>query len=265
MEIPENYLNTNRQAWNQRVEPHLQSELYDMDNFVAGATSLNSIELDLLGDVKDLNILHLQCHFGQDSLSLARMGAKVTGVDLSDTAIEKARTLNTQLGLNAEFICCDVYDAPNHINQQFDIVFTSYGTIGWLPDMDKWAGVISHFLKPGGRLVFVEFHPVVWMFDDNFERVSYNYFNTETIVETTDGTYADRNAPIKTETVGWNHDLGEVIGALISKGLIVESFKEYDYSPYNVFRDMEQVGEKQYRLKKIGNKLPMVYSIVCKK
>lgn len=265
MEIPENYLNTNRQAWNQRVEPHLQSALYDMDNFVAGATSLNSIELDLLGDVKGLNILHLQCHFGQDSLSLARMGAKVTGVDLSDKAIEKARQLNTQLGLDATFICCDVYDAPNHINQKFDIVFTSYGTIGWLPDMDKWAAIVTHFLKPGGRFVFVEFHPVVWMFDDNFERVAYNYFNAETIVETTDGTYADRTAPITTQTTSWNHNMAEVLTALINQGIAINKLQEFDYSPYNVLGDMEQTGPRQYRIKKMGNKLPLVYALVCKK
>jgi 2-polyprenyl-3-methyl-5-hydroxy-6-metoxy-1,4-benzoquinol methylase len=235
--------------------------LYDMDNFVAGATSLNSIELNLLGDVKGLNILHLQCHFGQDTLSLARMGAKVTGVDLSDTAIEKARTLNTQLGLDAEFICCDVYALPQHLNQQFDIVFTSYGTIGWLPDMDKWAGIVAHFLKPGGRFVFVEFHPVVWMFDDNFERVAYNYFNTETIVETTEGTYANRAAPITTQTTSWNHNMAEVLTALINQGIAITTVQEFDYSPYNVLGDMEQTSPRQYRNKKMGNKLPLVYAL----
>ena len=265
METLENYKESNRIAWNQRVEPHLQSELYDVEEFKQGKTSLNKIELDLLGDIKGKSVLHLQCHFGQDSLSLARMGAKVIGVDLSDAAIETARKLNTELGLDAEFVCCDVYDSPNHINQQFDMVFTTYGTIGWLPDMDKWAEVIAHFLKPGGKLVFVEFHPAGWMFDDDLTHVAYNYFNADTIVETTEGTYADRNAPIKTETVSWNHDLGEVLTALLSKGLKIESFKEYDYSPYNVFRDMEQVGDRMYRLKKMGNRLPMVYSVVCNK
>lgn len=261
METPENYKESNRDSWNQRVEPHLKSDLYDLEGFKKGNTSLNTIELELLGDVTGKSILHLQCHFGQDSLSLARMGANVVGVDLSDKAIDTAQQLNSELGLNAEFVCCDVYDSPNHINQQFDIVFTTYGTIGWLPDMDKWAGVIAHFLKPGGKLVFVEFHPVVWMFDDDFNAVAYNYFNADTIVETSEGTYADRSAPIKTETVSWNHNLAEVMTALINKGLRIELFKEYDYSPYNVFRDTEQVGERQYRLKKMGNKLPMVYAI----
>jgi 2-polyprenyl-3-methyl-5-hydroxy-6-metoxy-1,4-benzoquinol methylase len=261
MEMPKNYKESNRDGWNQRVEPHLKSDLYDLEGFKKGKTSLNTIELELLGDVAGKSILHLQCHFGQDSLSLARMGANVVGVDLSDKAIDTARQLNTELGLNAEFVCCDVYDSPNHINQKFDIVFTTYGTIGWLPDMDKWAGVIAHFLKPCGRLVFVEFHPVVWMFDDDFNTVAYNYFNADTIVETSEGTYADRSAPIKTETVSWNHNLAEVMTALINKGLRIELFKEYDYSPYNVFRDTEQVGERQYRLKKMGNKLPMVYAI----
>jgi 2-polyprenyl-3-methyl-5-hydroxy-6-metoxy-1,4-benzoquinol methylase len=114
-----------------------------------------SIELELLGNVKGLSILHLQCHFGQDSLSLARMGAHVTGIDLSDKAIKTAQELNAELHLNAEFICSDIYDLPQHLNKQFDIVFTSYGTIGWLPDLNKWAQIIHHFLKPEGKFIFV--------------------------------------------------------------------------------------------------------------
>jgi 2-polyprenyl-3-methyl-5-hydroxy-6-metoxy-1,4-benzoquinol methylase len=236
-----------------------------MAGFMQGNTSLNAIELRLLGDVAGKSILHLQCHFGQDSLSLARMGANVTGVDFSDKAIAQAQQLNAELGLDATFVCCDVYDAPNHINQQFDVVFTSYGTIGWLPDMDRWAAVVARFLKPGGRFVFVEFHPVVWMFDDNFETVAYNYFKDEAIVETNDGTYADKDAAIRTQTISWNHGMGEVLTALLNSGLRFTQVQEYDYSPYNCFAGMEQVEEKKFRIKKMGNKLPLVYAVVAEK
>ena len=138
-----------------------------------GRTSLNSIELDLLGDVKGKQILHLQCHFGQDSISLSRLGAKVTGMDLADKAIDAARQLSTKCATDTEFVLSDIYDLPNVLNKKYDIVYTSYGTIGWLPDLDQWAGVISHFLKPGGKFIFVEFHPFVWMYDDDFTHVKY--------------------------------------------------------------------------------------------
>ena len=158
-----NYIELNRESWNNRVEPHLKSEFYNLELFLKGKNSLNEIELNLLGEIKGKSILHLQCHFGQDTISLSRLGAKVTGVDLSDKSIEKARELATQTNSDAQFICCDLYDLPNHLDQQFDFVFSSYGTIGWLPDLDKWAKVISSFLKPTGKFIFVEFHPVVWL------------------------------------------------------------------------------------------------------
>ena len=166
-----NYIEINKQSWNKKTDFHIASEFYDNESFIKGKSSLNEIELNLLGDIKGKSILHLQCHFGQDTISLNRLGAKITGVDLSDRAIEKANELAKETNAEANFICCDIYDLPNFLDEKFDIVYTSYGTIGWLPDMDKWASIISHFLKPKGKFIFVEFHPVVWMFDDDFNRV----------------------------------------------------------------------------------------------
>ena len=260
-----NYLQINKQLWNNKTEVHLNSEFYDNENFIKGKSSLNPIELALLGDVKGKSVLHLQCHFGQDTISLSRMGAKTVGVDLSDKAIATAKDLAAKTNTNAEFICCDVYDLPNHLNQQFDMVYTSYGTIGWLPDIDKWAKVVSQFLKPGGQFLFVEFHPVVWMFDYDFKKVEYSYFNVEPIIETEEGTYADKNANIKDESVSWNHDLSEVINSLIKNGLSIKQFNEYDYSPYNCFNNTVEVAPNQYRVKHLGAKIPMVYSLVASK
>ncbi len=178
-----NYIDINKQSWNNKVDFHVKSDFYDLDGFLKGNTSLNNIELTLLGNIKRKSILHLQCHFGQDTISLARLGAAVTGIDLSDKAIEKAQELSLKTHTAASFICCNIYDLPQHLDKQFDIVFTSYGTIGWLPDLDKWAYIVSQFLKPNGRFVFVEFHPVVWMFDDDFSKIGYNYFNTGPIVK----------------------------------------------------------------------------------
>ena len=191
--IPD-YIKINKETWNHKIAVHIASDFYNNAAFLKGKTSLNSIETDLLGDVADKNILHLQCHFGQDSLSLARLGAKVTGIDFSDQAIGKAKEYSKQLNLDATFICCDVYDTPNYLHKKFDVVFTSYGTIGWLPDIDKWASIVSHFLKPGGIFVFVEFHPFIWMYDNDFKNVQYHYFKSEPIIEEEMGTYADKNA-----------------------------------------------------------------------
>ncbi|TAF35184.1 MAG: class I SAM-dependent methyltransferase [Cytophagales bacterium] len=263
--IHKNYLEINKQSWNKKTDIHLKSDFYDLQGFLNGNTSLNEIELKLLGNITGKNILHLQCHFGQDTISLARLGAKVTGVDLSDNAIDKANLLAEKTRTKADFICCDIYDLPQHLDKEFDFVFTSYGTIGWLPDLEKWAEIISKYLRPGGKLIFVEFHSVVWMFDDNFNKIGYNYFNTGPIIETETGTYADREAPITQEYVMWNHGIGEVLNSLIKNGLEINSFDEFDYSPYNCFRDTIEFEPKKYRIKHLDNKIPMIYAIVATK
>lgn len=260
-----NYLDINRKSWNERVGLHVDSEFYDNEAFLAGKPSLKVIELSLLGDVKGKTILHLQCHFGQDSISLARMGAAVTAVDLSDKAIETGQKMSQSLGFDVDFVCSDVYEAPMHIDRKFDIVFTSYGVIGWLPDMDKWASVIAHFLKPGGKLVFVEFHPVVWMFDDDFKQVTYKYDKADPIVEQLSGTYADQDAGVSLDTVSWNHGLAEVFSALMANGLVITAFQEFDYSPYNCFRHMDECEPGKFRVKHLGDRIPMVYALEARR
>jgi 2-polyprenyl-3-methyl-5-hydroxy-6-metoxy-1,4-benzoquinol methylase len=260
----QNYLEINRNSWNRKTEIHLHSAFYDMEGFLKGNTSLNSIELNLLGDVKGKRILHLQCHFGQDSISLSRMGAEVTGIDLSDAAIAQAREIAAKTGTNTRFICSDVYQLPEVLHEKFDLVFTSYGTIGWLPDMDKWARVITHFLKPEGSFVFAEFHPVVWMFDSAFKEVAYNYFNSEPIVETESGTYAEKESDITLDYVSWNHSLGEVLSALLANGLTLEQFQEFDYSPYDCFKGTVEIAPRKYRIQHLENKIPMVYALKAK-
>lgn len=261
----EDYRHINRQAWNRRTEVHQQSNFYNQEAFLKGKNSLNSIELDLLGSVVGKKILHLQCHFGQDSLSLVRQGAAVTGVDLSDKAIDLARQTAQELNLPADFICCDLYDLPQHLDDQFDLVFTTYGTIGWLPDLNAWAQLIQRYLKPNGRLIFVEFHPVLWIFDADFSKIEYRYFQSEAIVETAKGTYTDGDEQLQVDSVSWNHGLAEVFRSLKQAGLRIDDFQEYDYSPYPCFKGMVDDGEGHYRLAKHQNKLPMVYSLVASK
>lgn len=261
MEKANDYLAINRNSWNNKTDVHVASDFYDMEGFRKGNNSLNSIELELLGDIRGKKILHLQCHFGQDSISLSRLGAEVIGVDLSDKAIEHARKIASELNSTAEFICCDVYNLPQELDREFDIVFTSYGTIGWLPDLDQWAEVVSRFLKPGGTFVFAEFHPFIWMFDNSFEKIAYNYFNSGPIIETESGTYADRNVEITQEYVCWNHSLSEVMNSLIQNGLDIKVFNEYDYSPYNCFNKTIEIAPKKFRIEDLGDMIPMVYAL----
>ena len=261
MEMYQSYFEENKQSWNKRTAVHKDSVFYDLDSFKKGKLSLNKIELDELGDVKGKSLLHLQCHFGMDTMSWARAGAGCVGVDLSDEAINLAKEINAELKLSAEFVCCNVYDLKQHLDKKFDIVFTSYGTIGWLPNLDKWAAIIAHFLKPGGIFYIADFHPALWMMDENFEKIKYNYFNTEVITEEISGTYSDRDAPIKSIEHGWNHPFSEIINALLKHNLHIQQFNEFPFSPYNCFKNLQQGPDGMWRIKGLDEKMPMLYSI----
>ena len=179
----EDYYKINKEAWNARTEIHLHSSFYDLNKFKREVKSVPDLDLSLLGDVREKSILHLQCHFGMDTLSLSKLRANVVGVDFSEEAIQTAKSLNEELGLNAQFCCCNIYDAPTVLQgQQFDIVYTSYGVVNWLPDLIQWGQVISQMLKDGGKFVIVEFHPILWMFDENFSQVRYAYSRKEPYV-----------------------------------------------------------------------------------
>ncbi len=261
MEIYQSYFEENKKSWNKRTAVHKDSEFYDLAAFKKGKSSLTKIELEELGDVKGKSLLHLQCHFGMDTMSWERAGASCVGVDLSDEAINLAKEINAELNLKTEFVCSNVYDLKGQLNKKFDIVFTSYGTIGWLPDLDKWAEIVAHFLKPGGIFYIADFHPTLWMMDENFEKIKYNYFNTEVITEEVSGTYSDRDAPIRSTEHGWNHPFSEIFNALIKQGLQIQQFNEYPYSPYNCFNNLEKGADDMYRIKGMDEKMPMMYSI----
>lgn len=268
IKVMENYdqlFAANRHGWNLRAEVHKTSGFYDVEKWKQGGTSLTSIELREAGDVRGKTLLHLQCHFGQDTLSWARLGAQVTGCDLSDKSIEYARQLSEELRLPAKFVCCNVYDLPQHLDGRFDIVFTSYGTIGWLPDLTRWAEVIRHFLKPGGFFYIADFHPVVWMFDDKMERFQYPYHNTGVIETEQSGTYADRSANIRYKEFGWNHSLSEIINSLVGQGLDIEFLNEYPYSPFDCFDNTVKGEDGNYRIRGLEGIIPMVYSIGARK
>lgn len=261
MNAEENYIEINRKLWNEKTEHHVKSDFYDMEGFLAGNTSLKTPELELLGDVKGKNIVHLQCHFGQDTLSLARMGAKMTGVDLSDASIDYANELTKEMGLEAKFIASDIYDVPKVLDEQFDVVFNTYGVLGWHPDAQRWAKVVAGLLKKGGEMIIVDFHPMVWMFDNEFTKFQYPYFNTGPIVETLEGTYADKEADIKLKEIGWNHTMSDIIQALIDAGLTIEVFKEYNWAAYDCFKNTVKIADGKWQIKGMEGIIPMMYAI----
>ncbi len=258
------YFKDNERLWDEKTPVHLKSEFYDLQGFLSGKTSLMQPELEDLpaSFVNGKSMLHLQCHFGQDSLSFARMGAKVTGIDLSGNAIAAAKELNKQLALDATFVKSNLYDLPENLEGQFDIVFTSYGTITWLPDLVKWAKIINHFLKPGGTFYIVETHPLLYLFDYDNHTISYNYFNSgKPYSEEVEGTYADPDSDLKATEHFWCHSLHEVIQPLLQEGLQLVDFKEYDYSPYDCFPNMEKDGEQVFRYKKTGTSIAHLFSL----
>ena len=242
------YFETNKATWNEKVKVHTQSEMYDLEAFKQGKSSLMPYELEALGDVKGKHLLHLQCHFGQDTLSWSRLGATCVGVDLSDEGIKIAQQLNEELKLDARFVCCNVLDTSAHVKDMFDIVFTSYGVIGWLPDLKPWGRMIADRLKSGGTFFMAEFHPIVWMFDylQTPPVLKYGYMQDEVIYEEYEGTYADEGSKMVSKEYGWNHGLSEVINALTAAGLHIEYLNEHDESPYNVLPDLEPTKSGMY-------------------
>mgnify|MGYP001178175407 CR=1 FL=1 len=255
---------SNRRLWNNLASIHPQTKFYDVDGFIEGRCSLTEIEQDVLGDIAGKKVLHLQCHFGLETLSMARRGAAVTGVDFSDVAVRKARALNDQLKLDAQFVCCDVNELDQYLDDKYDLVFASFGVIGWHCDLGKWARIVAHFMKDGGRFCFAEFHPVLWMLSDDHKRFEYSYFKGEVLVVENEGSYADPDATDMGTAYSWNHSLSELFQALEDHGLVIRDFREYDYSPYPCFQDA--VGENgRYRIKDLEKTLPLAYSLSAMK
>lgn len=168
-------------------------------------------------------------------------------------------------GTDVSLLVSDVYEADKFLAEKFDIVFTSYGVIGWLPDLDRWAKIISHFLKPKGKFIFAEFHPFVWMYDDNFTDVTYSYFNTGAINEVYDGTYAQKDAPISQEYVMWNHATSEVLQSLLKHNLALTSFQEFNWSPYPFFSSTVEFEKGKFRIPQFEDRIPIVFALTAQK
>jgi len=256
--------------WNELVDIHAQSEMYALKEFKRGKNKLNPIERKELGSVKGKSLLHLQCHFGTDTLSWAMLGAQVTGVDFSEKAIQLAQSLSAELNILGRFVCCDLYNLPKHLDEQFDIVFTSYGVLCWLPDLKKWAELISRYLKPGGVFYIVESHPFSMVFNEDIKlkdlQVHYPYFDKHTRKFESDGDYADPNVHVQHKTeYEWTHTIGEIINSLIDAGLQIEFLHEFPYLCWREFPFMQKSSDGYYRLPKGMPSIPLAFSLKAKK
>ena len=262
-------MKSNENLWDHWTELHEQSEFYDVAGFKAGKLTLHDIEKEELGDVAGKSLLHLQCHFGLDTLSWARLGANVTGVDFSEKAIARARSLSQETGIPANFVQSNVYDLPNNLTGQFEIVFTSYGALWWLPDIEGWAKVVSRFLKPGGTFLLVEFHPIASVFDvdDSGElKAMYPYFSRPQPLEfQVQGSYAVSDPDYHGVEYGWNHSMGEYVTSLIEAGLRIESLREFPMANWKMFPSMEQGADGWWRFPSEMGEIPLMFSLKATK
>jgi SAM-dependent methyltransferase len=261
----DSYQQANLALWNEWADINLNSRTYDLPAFKAGKCSLQSIELEELGDVSGKTLLHLQCHFGLDTLSWARRGAVVTGTDFSDRAIALAQSLAREVGVDARFICSDLYALPDVLTGRFDIVFTSYGVLCWLRDLKRWAEIAAHFLKPGGTFYIAEFHPFIQVFDEGDPaelRVRHGYFyQAEPREWAVQGSYADRAAVVRQPVeYEWTHSLGEIVSALAGAGLHLEFLHEFTGSVDRMLDCMERAPDGWWRLKGQPD-LPLMFSV----
>ncbi|GAP16050.1 protein containg methyltransferase domain [Longilinea arvoryzae] len=256
-------MQANRRMWDAWAQVNLHSAMYNHADFLHGRNTLHALELAELGSVQGQSLLHLQCHFGHDTFSWARLGASVTGMDFSPEAIKIAQQTGVDLNLPARFICCNLYDLPQHLAETFDVVFTSYGVLTWLPDVREWARIAARYVRPGGVFYMAEYHPFSMVFDDEGQRVEqrYPYFNEGAIVLPVDGTYADRAADVHGETYEWSYPLGEVISALIDAGLRIQFVHEFPYTNYPAFPWLEQRADGNYYPQPGIPSLPLTFSI----
>jgi SAM-dependent methyltransferase len=275
------YTQSNRRLWDEWTTINERSDFYALESFKKGegldrphdaapGVRVRGYEVEEVGEVKGKSLLHLQCHFGIDTLSWARLGARVTGIDFSVPAIERARGLADELGIEARFLVSSVQDLRDNLDGTFDIVYTSRGAITWLPDLSEWASTIVHFLCPGGIFYITEFHPILWALDDASEelRVAYPYFPSgEPVVFPVEGSYADPDAEVQTEVeYAWPHPIGEVVTAIAGAGLVVELLNEFDWVDYKAMKFLEQSEDGRWRLPKdVKGELPLMYSLRARK
>jgi len=267
----QDYMNSNRALWNEMTPIHARSAFYDVDGFKRGRITLGNLEREEVGDVAGKSLLHLQCHFGMDTMSWARLGASVTGVDFSDEAIALARSLSQELGINARFIQSNIYDLPDTLDEQFDIVFTSQGVLCWLPDLEGWGQVVARYLKPGGTFYICDGHPMLMAMNDapgtTTYQISFPYLQGAEPLQFEGGgsDYADQNARLTHPSFEWIHSLGSIVTALSSAGLRIEFLREFSICAWQALPFLEQGADGWWRAPEGMIPIPMTFSLKAAK
>jgi SAM-dependent methyltransferase len=269
------YREVNRANWDERVSAHVASPDYAVGRFGEDPLFLSEVvrfDLPRLGDVRGLETVHLQCHIGTDTVSLARLGARVTGLDFSEPAIEQARLIADQAGVEATFVVSDLYDAVALLGKRrFDLIYTGIGALCWLPDIHRWAELVAALLRPGGGLFLREGHPVLWALadarPDGLLVLDYPYFERrEPIISDEGGTYVATDQVFESNiTHAWNHGLAEIVTALLDVGMELTVLEEHDSVPWEALRgQMERVngdGWREWRLADRPERLPHSYTL----
>jgi SAM-dependent methyltransferase len=267
----DDYRAINRANWDERAPAHAASPDYGFERFAADPAFLSHVvrfDVPRLGDVRGLRGVHLQCHIGTDTLSLHRLGARMTGLDFSEPALAEARKLAASTGADIEFVQADVYDAAKVLEPgAFDLVFTGVGALCWLPDIRRWADVVAALLRPGGRLFIREGHPMLWSIDErrgDVLAVEFPYFETaEPLVWDEDGTYVSTDTVFEhTVTHSWNHGFGEIVTALFAAGMELTMLEEHDSVPWEALPGLMVRDEhEEWRLVDRPARLPLTYTL----
>lgn len=262
------FTRTNYERWDELVDVNARSPFYNLEKFKKGGLFLDKLEYEGVGNVKDKSLLHLMCHFGMGTLSFARMGAQATGIDFSPKAIELAQSLAKELNLSVRFICSDVYDLPQNLDGAFDVVFTSYGVLYFLSDLERWAKVVSRFLKPGGFFFMVDGHPFSQVYDlggppsDSELRISYPYFSSGPVRCDESGSYADSDARMEHKVFyKWLHPVSTIINSLISAGLTIENFNEYPFAAAPMHSNLVRKDDGYWYLPDDRMDIPFMFSL----
>jgi SAM-dependent methyltransferase len=260
---PADWLEVNRANWDARVPIHANSKVYDIPAFVAGQDTLRDYEPGEVGVVRGKTLLHLQCHLGLDTLSWARRGAIVTGVDFSQPALDVAASVAGQIGVeSARFVMANVYDAAALLaGQTFDIVYTSIGSLQFLPDIEGWARVVAALVAPGGFCYVTEGHPFLHFVEDDGRTLRGDYFSRDAIL-LNEGTYANPNAEIESPaSVEWVHNIADVVSAMGAAGLRVEFLHEHDWIWYPILPVLKQQDDGHWRFPEGQPRIPLLYSL----
>ena len=264
---------TIRRNWNERTPIHAASKFYDVAGFKSGRITLTDIEMDEIGSVAGKSLLHLQCHFGMDTMSWARLGASVTGVDISDAAIELALEFNQELGLDARFVRANVYDLPAILDETFDIVYTALGALCWLPDLNAWANVVAQHLKQGGMLYILDGHPTSHTFEsvrspkgDHRLKPIHPYFSDSGGTFYGGGGYTYTGSEtLESPSYEWQHSMSDIVNAILGAGLKLEWLNEFAVSGYRAFPQMSHHDDGWWRLDDAHGTIPFLYSIKATK